>query len=392
MATPSAAQLIAASEKMIPSLVERAPADEANGMVCRATVDEIVQHGLLRVCQPKRYQGWEMPFSTLAQIVVNLARGDHSVGWIYGLFALHSHHLAMFDDRAQRDVWEADPDAIIASSYSPYGKAISGAQGGYRLSGSWPYSSGCDHGDWFFVGGLVDGDQAKFRTFLVPKEYVSIVDDWHVFGLKATGSKTIVVKDAFVPDYRSVPFGPDTEDFEFPGFAVNTEPRYRAPYLVVFNRGVTAVSIGSLQAMIDAFVDYNRRKVSMITGKAVAELPDALEAAGEAVALIDQLKILAIHDLEALERYAAERNRFSPATVNLFRYRAQVAGQQCLKAAQALYELVGGGGLYETLPISRIYRNLISAGNHPATAVWRATLRQVGSDAFGAPTTRPTRF
>jgi len=388
---PSGAQLIAASEKMIPDLVARAPADEQAGKVSRTTVDEIVRHGLLRVCQPKRYQGWEMPFGTLAQIVVNLARGDHSVGWIYGLYALHGHHLAMFDDRAQRDVWGDHPDAIIASSYSPYGKAVS-AEGGYRLSGSWPFASGCDHGDWFFVGGLVDGDPAKFRTFLVPKQYVTIVDDWQVFGLKATGSKTITIKDAFVPAYRSLPFGPDTEDMEFPGYAVNKEPRYRAPYLVVFNRGVTAVSIGSLQGMIDAFIAYNRKKVSVITGKAVAELPDALEAVGEAVTLVDQLKILALHDLDALERYAAERDRFDPATVNLFRYRAQVAWQQCLEAAQSLYELVGGGGLYETLPLARFYRNLIGAGNHPATAVWRATVRQVGSDAFGAPTARPSRF
>lgn len=391
MSIPSSAELIAASAAMIPEFVKRAPNDEANNMVSRETIKELVGAGLFRIAQPARWKGWEMPFSTLAQVVINLARGDHSVGWVYGLCSLHSHHLAMFDDRAQRDVWGDNPDAITASSYSPYGKAVS-APGGYKISGKWPFASGCDHGDWFLVGGLVDGDATKFLSFLVPKEVIRIVDDWQVFGLKATGSKSIVIEEAFVPEYRTVPFGPESESFDFPGYQVNTNPRFRTPFLLVFNRGGTCISIGSLIAMIDSCVDYNAAKVSMITGKAVAELPDTLEAVGEAVALVDQLIIMALHDLDSLERLAAEKKHLDPALMNIYRYRAQSTGFLCLKSAQALFELVGGGGLYEKLPIARIYRNLIAARNHPATAVYRATMRQIGSDRFGVATARPSRF
>lgn len=388
---PTSQDLIALSEGMIPNLAKRAASDEAGGMVSSDSVREMVANGLLRIPQPKRYAGYEMPFSTLAQVVINLARGEHSAGWIYGLFALHNHHLAMFDDRAQRDVWSDNPDAITGSSYSPYGKAVS-VKGGYSISGKWPFASGCDHADWYLVGGLADGDPKKFLSFLVPKDVVAIQDDWDVFGLKSTGSKSLVIEEAFVPEYRTVPFGPESETFEFPGYAVNTSPRYRAPYLVVFNRGITAVSIGSLQAMTEAFVDYTSNKVSMITGNAIHELPDTLEAVGEAVALVEQLKILALHDLDAMERFAAEGRVMDPALVNMFRYRAQVPGDQCLKAAQALYEIVGGGGLYERLPINRMYRDLIAARNHPATAVFRATKRQIGSDQYGIHTARPSRF
>lgn len=391
MSPPTSEELIAASAAMIPQLVKRAAEDEANGMVSRETIKELVDAGLFRVAQPARWKGYEMPFSTLAQVIINLARGDHSVGWVYGLCSLHSHHLAMFDDRAQKDVWGDNPDAITASSYSPYGKAAS-ASGGYTISGTWPFSSGCDHGDWFVVGGLVDGDPTNFRSFLVPREVVEIVDDWQVFGLKGTGSKSITIKEAFVPEYRTVPFGPESENYDFPGFKVNTHPRFKTPFILVFNRGGTAVSIGSLIAMIDAFVEYNAPKVSMITGKAIADLPDTLEALGEAVALVDQLKMMAMHDLDSLEQVAAEGKSLDPAMMNIYRYRAQSTGHLCLKAAQSLYELVGGGGLYEKLPIPRIYRNLIAARNHPASAVWRTTMRQIGSDRFGAETARPSRF
>ena len=266
------------------------------------------------------------------------------------------------------------------------------APGGYTISGTWPFSSGCDHGDWFVVGGLVDGDPTNFRSFLVPREIVEIIDDWQVFGLKGTGSKSITIKDAFVPEYRTVPFGPDSETYDFPGYKVNTNPRFKTPFLLVFNRGGTAISIGSLIAMIDAFVAYNAPKVSMITGKAIADLPDTLEALGEAIALVEQLKLMALLDLDSLEQMAAEGKTLTPAEMNIYRYRAQSTGHLCLKAAQALYELVGGGGLYEKLPIPRIYRNLIAARNHPASAVWRTTMRQIGSDRFGVTTERPSRF
>ena len=391
MSTPTSEEMIAVSAAMIPELAKRAPQAEVDNMVSRETIKEMVDAGLFRVAQPARWKGYEMPLSTLAKVTMNLAQGDHCAGWVYALCSLHSHHLAMFDDRAQKDVWGDNPDAITASSYSPYGKATS-APGGYTIRGTWPFSSGCDHGDWFVVGGLVDGDPANFRSFLVPRDVVEIVDDWQVFGLKGTGSKSITIKEAFVPEYRTVPFGPESETYDYPGYKVNTNPRFKTPFLLVFNRGGTAISIGSLSAMIDAFVAYNAPKVSMITGQAVAELPDTLEALGEAIALVEQLKIMAVRDLDMLEQLAAEGKTLSPAEMNIYRYRAQSAGHLCVKAAQSLYELVGGGGLYEKQPIPRIYRNLIAAGNHPATAVWRSTMRQIGSDRFGVATERPSRF
>jgi 3-hydroxy-9,10-secoandrosta-1,3,5(10)-triene-9,17-dione monooxygenase len=391
MSTPTSEEIIAASAAMIPQLKKRAAEDEINGMVSKEAIKEMIDAGLFRVAQPARWKGYEMPLTTLSQVIINLARADHAYGWVYGLCSLHNHHLAMFDDRAQRDVWGDNPDAITGSSYSPYGKAVS-APGGYTISGTWPFSSGCDHADWYIVGGLVDGDPKNFRSFLVSREFVEIVDDWQVFGMKGTGSKSISIKEAFVPDYRSVPFGPEAETYDYPGYKVNTNPRFKTPFILVFNRGGTAVSIGSLMALIDEFVAYNAPKVSMITGKAIADLPDTLEALGEAVALVDQLKLLAMHDLDALEQVAAEGKTLDPVTMNVYRYRAQSTGNLCLKAAQSLYELVGGGGLYERLPIPRIYRNLIASRNHPATAVFRTTVRQIGSDRFGQESERNSRF
>src|SRR3546814_9465918 len=77
-------------------------------------------------------------------------------------------------------------------------------EGGFRFSGRWGFSSGCDHCDWIFLGGLIftEGQPPEYRTFLLPKSDFEIVDTWHVMGLKGTGSKDIVVNDVFVPEYR----------------------------------------------------------------------------------------------------------------------------------------------------------------------------------------------
>ncbi len=73
--------------------------------------------------------------------------------------------------------------------------------GGYKVNGSWAWSSGCDTADWVFVGGPVikNGKPVDFVSFLIPREDYTIKDVWNVVGLRGTGSNTIEVKDVFVP-------------------------------------------------------------------------------------------------------------------------------------------------------------------------------------------------
>ncbi len=71
---------------------------------------------------------------------------------------------------AQDEVWADDQDIRISSSYAPVGRATP-VDGGFRFSGKWSFSSGCDHATWVLLGGLVMNDEGKpvdFRTFLLP--------------------------------------------------------------------------------------------------------------------------------------------------------------------------------------------------------------------------------
>jgi 3-hydroxy-9,10-secoandrosta-1,3,5(10)-triene-9,17-dione monooxygenase len=386
------ADLIAKAQALIPMIQAQAADGERAGHVSKEIVDECVRLGLHQATQPKRWGGYEQSLTVTAQILIALARGDHSVAWCIGIYSGHNHHLSMFDERAQQDVWGENPKAIIASPYNPLGTATS-CDGGFKLTGKWKYSSGCDYADWYMLGAFVDGNPSDFRTFLVPGSEVEIVDDWEVFGLKGTGSKTVVTKDAHIPEYRTVPFGPGTEDYDFPGFKVNDGPAYRIPYMIVFNRAVTACTIGGFEAMIDAVVAYLKSKISVITMKSVADHPDTQLALGEAKATLDELKILALHDLAKLEELAAAGKIPTEDELNSFRYRAQVVGERCVNSAKQLFELSGGGGLYEMeTPIGRIYRNLIAARNHPAAAMFRDSARAIGLSMFGKSQEKRLRF
>jgi len=133
---------------------------------------------------------------TLTLVFIALAAGCGSAGWVFSVVSIHQFHLGLFGIEAQEEVWSQDPNALLASSYMPGGKTRA-VPGGYRLSGHWKFSSGCDIGEWFILGGLVEGGDGKPplpHYFLLPKQDVRIDhDSWHVMGLAGTGSKDVAV-------------------------------------------------------------------------------------------------------------------------------------------------------------------------------------------------------
>ena len=108
----------------------------------------------MRVIQPRRWGGYEMDPRVFLEIGEILASGCGSTGWIYCVLGVHHWQLGLMDEQAQRDVWGDDDTILMSSSYTPRGK-VERAEGGYRLSGRWSFSSGCAFAQWAIVGGLV---------------------------------------------------------------------------------------------------------------------------------------------------------------------------------------------------------------------------------------------
>jgi len=377
-AIPSREELIARARELVPLLKERADADERNRSIDPDTIRRMVEAGLFRVLQSRRWGGYELGQRTFAEVQMTLAEGDMSVAWVYGVVGLHALHLCLFDDRAAQDVWGEDSSLLVASPYMPGGVAKP-VPGGYELSGRWAYSSGSDHCPWTFLGGTVEGDPKDYRSFLLPRADAKLVDTWYTTGLAATGSQDVVVEKAFVPEHRTHKM---IDGFlcQNPGAAVNTGPLYRMPFMLVFMRAITNGQIGALQSLVDLFSAYAKDKV--FVGSRTAKDPDAQLALADAVASIDEMKKVMFANFEIMDEYA-ERGETLPLELrHRFRFQSARTAERCIRLAEPLFQVSGGGGVYDRTNMGRIYRNMLTARQH-AAAQYRMYGRTYGDKLLG---------
>jgi 3-hydroxy-9,10-secoandrosta-1,3,5(10)-triene-9,17-dione monooxygenase len=233
---------------LIPRLAERAATATAARQVPAETIAEYHDAGILRILQPRRFGGKQGRFSLFSQIVEELTYGCASSAWVYAVLAEHQWILAQYPEEAQIDVWGDDPLAVASSSLAPRAAAVRVPSGGWRLSGRYTFSSGCDHAQWAILGAFLGeaGDPRHIAYLLVPLGEVEIVDDWQVLGLAGTGSKSLVLRDVFVPEHRSVMVS-DLFTGTPPGALVHPDyPVLRAPrgFLVSYSLPPVPIALG----------------------------------------------------------------------------------------------------------------------------------------------------
>jgi alkylation response protein AidB-like acyl-CoA dehydrogenase len=190
---------------LVPRLADRAPAAAAARRLPPETIAEYHATGILRILQPRRFGGRQGRFSLFSRIVEELTYGCASSAWVYAVLAEHQWIIAQYPEEAQVDVWGDDPEAVASSSLAPRAAAKRVAEG-WRLSGRYPFSSGCDYAQWAILGAFLGemGDPRHIAYLLAPLAEVEIVDDWQVLGLAGTGSKSLVLHDVFIPEHRCV--------------------------------------------------------------------------------------------------------------------------------------------------------------------------------------------
>jgi len=363
--TPSSEELIRRARALIPVLQERAALGDERRSLPEETIADMRAAGLFRVLQPKRYGGYEMSPSVFYDIVIALAEGDMSAGWVYSVVAVHAWQMALFDDRAAQEVWGQDDSTLISSSYMPTGRATP-VEGGYIFNGRWGYSSGCDHCDWVFLGGFIENPDGSVdhRTWLIPRKDYEIVDTWHTAGLKGTGSKDIVVKDAFVPEYRTHK-GMDAFNCDSPGNAVNTAPLYKLPFGQVFTRAVSTASIGALRGMVNALIETARTRVN-IMGVKTSDDTVAQLAIAEACNAIDEMTLVLHRNFEVLAGYVA-RGETPPMEERVkYRFQASYPPERVSHLAARLFKAAGGAAVYTKSPYGRFIADISVGRQHAA--------------------------
>ncbi|MCP3733495.1 flavin-dependent monooxygenase [Sphingomonas sp. RP10(2022)] len=365
---PSAETLIERARAMIPVLRGRARDCVRGGNVPAETIAEMTAAGFFRILQPRRYGGYEMSPNVFFEVQKALAEGCMSTGWMYGVVGCHPYEIALFDDRAQAEVWDGNPDMLVSSTYQPVGK-VEKVEGGFYLSGRWGFSTGSTHCGWVLLGAInfdTDGGPPDMRTFLLPRgDYQVIEGTWDTFGLQGTGSFDILVERVFVPEYRTHKAS-DGFAGTNPGQAANDAALYRIPWAQIFVRSVSTAAFGGTRAAIGAAMDIMKSRVSSNTGKASKADPNLHAAIARAIAEVDEMELAQRATFEEHLAYAERGEAIPMERRALFAYQSSNVVRRMADLVDDMVKLLGGRAIYMSSPILQPWLDLHAARAHVA--------------------------
>jgi 3-hydroxy-9,10-secoandrosta-1,3,5(10)-triene-9,17-dione monooxygenase len=353
---------------LLPALAERAVAAEQDRMLPAETIADFQDAGLLHALQPARYAGLEAAPAEFFDAVMSIATVCASSAWVLSVLGVHSWQLALFDVRAQDDVWGADPAALICSSYATAG-TVEPVEGGYLLRGTWPFSSGSDHCRWAFLGGIVPQDAGRpvrrgpdghewldVRTFLVPMSECTLVDNWFVAGLSGSGSKQIQVDGVFVPEYRTHRFL-DIRDNTSPGRDVNTSWLYKLPFGSLFCYAIAAPIIGAARGMYATLLAEGRERAVVAFERGRQEDAPLQLRIARTAAELDGVTLQLRENFRAMRATVDDGEVIGMDTRSRVRWDAARAAQVATECVDRVFMAAGGRAIFLSNPIQRAFRD-----------------------------------
>ncbi|WP_330255764.1 hydroxylase [Nocardia sp. NBC_00565] len=355
-------------EEFGPELAGLAEENEKLGKLSDRSVELLKSAGVIRLLQPKEYGGYTAHPRDFAEAVMAVARYDGAAGWVCGVVGVHPWELAQMDPRLAQEVWGTNPDAWIASPYMPNGIADPVA-GGYKLSGRWPFSSGSDHCEWNFLGALLGDGKGKpaqpinVLHVVLPRSDAPVLDDtWDVIGLSGTGSKDVVVSEAFLPEHRVI----NQSDVQAGAAAERiglTETLYKLPFAAMFPLGITAAVIGICEGALALHLSQQRDRVA-VTGVQVKDDPYVLYAAGEAASEINAARVQLI---DGISRLYDKLESGAPASIedrsNVRRNQVRCAWR-AVSALDEIFARSGGNAIRRDNPLQRMWRDAHAGLSH----------------------------
>ena len=359
---PSAEEIVQRARNMIPMLRERAEACEKARMVPKETIQAFQEAGFFKILQPKRWGGYEMHPNVLNKVLMELARGCPSSAWNVMVLGVHPFEVGLLPTQCGDELWGEDNSVLVSSSYAPFG-TVKAVEGGYVLNGEWLTSSGCDHAaGGAFLGGRVaqaNGEQV-FRSFWVQRSDYEIVDDWFVVGLAGTGSKKLIVKEVFVPEYRSHVIGAYDDDSHG-----KVDNLYKMPFFYVFYAAVSSVIIGMARGMVDLYIEHMvpRQNINQAVGAAVQD-PFIKSRLGEAYAKILGASSRVLANTDEAWSYAS-KGELVPLDIRIRHFATnQFTGGECFDAAHMIFKKTSTRGVWLNSPMQRQMRDILVGANH----------------------------
>lgn len=365
---------------LVPALQARVAQTEHLRQMPPETVQDLRDSGLIRIGNPQRYGGLGLEYDAAFAIDWLLGAACGSTGWCYALWTVHNWWVGHFPAQAQEEFFADGPDVLASSALNPTRGQATPVPGGFRVSGRWSYSSGCDAASWVMLA--VPGRQGPREPFwvLLPRQDYTIIDTWFTSGMRGTGSKDIVADEVFVPTHRTMDPG-RAGDGDWTGWELHQRLSYRLPLRCLTGWDLVAPIVGMAQGALDALITtfhgtagHGRTAESPLVQVRLAEAASEVEAARE-------LFNAAIREM--LEK-AARGETFSQLERARYRRNKTFVAKLCVQAVNRVFEASGGQGILETAALQRFHRDVHAASHHQGIS-WDAAAEDYGRQALGLP-------
>jgi 3-hydroxy-9,10-secoandrosta-1,3,5(10)-triene-9,17-dione monooxygenase len=375
--TETARELLGRAAQLLPVLRERAGRTEQLRQIPPETVKDLVSSGLVRIGTPGRYGGHGVDIDTGHAVAWELGRACGSTAWCCSLWIVHNWWVGHFPGQAQDEFFASGPDTLSSTCLNPMNGKAAAVRGGFRVSGRWSFSSGCDASSWAMVA-VPGATPGSLLWLLLPRGDYAIVDTWFASGMRGTGSNDIVVREAFVPAHRAV--DPDRAgDQDRTGWELHQRPSYRVPLRLLTGWDLAAPLVGIAQGAVDEF--GGRLRGTTGPGRTAESVPLQLRLA-EAAAEVDAARTLHGHAVrEMIDRAAAGDTFTEPDRARYRRDKAFVT-RLCVQAVNRLFEAGGARAIVDGEPLQRFHRDAHAASHHAALS-WDVAAEAFGRQALG---------
>jgi alkylation response protein AidB-like acyl-CoA dehydrogenase len=201
--TTTTPELLERARSLAPLLNEHARWGDENGRLADEVVDALHENRIFGMWVPRELGGSELdPISSL-KVIEELTAADASTAWVTMAASLAiGTGAAYLGDAAVEEIFGGERFPVIAGQGTRPGTAVPHDGGGHLLSGSWSFASGIKHSGFIHTLGIVEGT-GEPRIFVLPVEQATLIDNWDVMGLRATGSIDYTIDSVFVPEYFS---------------------------------------------------------------------------------------------------------------------------------------------------------------------------------------------
>ena len=352
---------------LIPFLRQHGAANDSATKLVPEVLNALHENGLFRYIQPRVWGGMELDFVAYFDVPEMLGRGDASSAWVVANLGSHHRGLALWPKLAQEEIWGSNPEMLIASGIAFLQGSARRVDGGIELSGKWGFSSGVDHSGWEQLACIVKDDSGKAIDWCmcqVPRPQFEVIDDWQTLGMRGSGSRTVSCKDVFVPDHRVISMHVANPAHEFPGLKIHANTMFRVPTASLGGHCIAGAMTGNAQAALDIATDMVRQRSTNYTGAKMRDFQTVQLRIGMAGAKIDAVRTWLRNDcIDAHNVYRAG-GKLNIETKLRYKRNCAMGMRLLTDAVDALYEMCGAAGIYDSSAMQRIYRDQHAAAGH----------------------------